>query len=196
MIIILQFIAINFLRQFFNTKPSFTKPIANMVPNPNFILDQILAWFEDSHMTAPNEVDAQHPGALNRFGCIVGIKNQGKTLIIVTKQLNPNGECVGLSTSTKPLPDDFEAIWCRILFKDQRPMVLVMASNRQDFIIYDMETGHDEGHWTLFDAFPEGSFLMSAQEIDESFFSLTYIFDDNEISVECRFHADEEQAVA
>jgi len=167
-----------------------------MAPNPNAVLEQMLGIFEDSHRTAPSEVDAEHPGVLCTFGCIVGIKNQGKTLVTLTKLIGENGQFCGVMLSSKPLPEEFEALWCRILFKGQRPMVLVMASNRQDFIIYDVETGHDEGHWTLFDAFPEGSFLMSAQEIDESFFSLTYIFDDNEISVECRFHADEEQAVA
>lgn len=159
-----------------------------MAPNPNNInnVGQILALFEDSHWTLPSAVDAQHFGIFSTFGCIVGIKNHGNTLLILTKSVNADGELCGFMTSTNPLPEDFEARWCRIFFRNGDALVLVMSVNRQDFIVYDVKTGCKEGAWTLNEPFPDGSWLMSVQSIDdESVFSLTYTFDNNEYSVEC-----------
>lgn len=161
-----------------------------MAPDPNNVnnVAQILAIFEDSHWTAPNAIDAQHPGIFGNFGCIVGLRNHGTTLVILTKNVSADGEVQGFMTSTKPLPDDFEALWCRIFFRHQRALVLVMSVNLQDFIVYDVETGHMEGEWTLNEPFPVGAWLMSVQSIDDkSLFSLTYTSEDNEHSVECLY---------
>jgi len=160
----------------------------NMAPNPNNLMQLLQNAYEDSQSTAPSEVDAQHQGILSTFGCIVGIKNYGTTLETITKCVDANGQFQCFLKTSVPLPENFEAQWCRIFFRHARAMVLVMSFDLQNCIVYDVETGHKEGEWTLFEPFPEFAWLESVQSIDDdSLFSLTYTSDNNEYSVECLY---------
>lgn len=137
-------------------------------------------FFKDSHWTLPSEIIP--------FRYFVGITNENK-LVTLTKSVNAAGELLGFLTSTNPLPEDFEALWCRIFFRHQRALVLVMSVNRQDFIVYDVKYGSKEGEWTLHEPLSDGSWLMSVQSIDdETLFNLTYTLDNNEHSLECLYH--------
>jgi hypothetical protein len=159
-----------------------------MAPGLDNSIAEALARFDDHHMSAPSAVDAQHPGAMSRFGCICGLTNQGKTLVTLLKIVGADGSFRGLMNSSKLLPEGFHALWCRIFYRHERALVLVMDVNRQDFIIYDVETSHSEGQWTLHEPLPEGARLSSVETlIDELMFSVHYTADDNEYAIDCRF---------
>lgn len=145
----------------------------------NNIREFVNRFFKDSHWTLPSEIIP------SRY--FVGITNDNK-LVTLTKSANAAGELLGFLMSANPLPEDFEPLWCRIFFRHQRALALVMSVNRQDFFVCDVEFGSKEGEWTLHEPLPDDSWLMSVQSIDdETLFSITYTLDNNEHSLECLY---------
>ena len=168
-----------------------------MAPRLDNRIVEALARFDDHHMSAPSAVDAQHPGAMSRFGCICGLTNQGQSLIILTKIVSADGGFRGLMNSSKLLPEGFRGLWCRIFYRHERALVLVMDVNQQDFIVYDVETTHNEGQWALHEPLPEGAWLSSVETlVDELMFCLNYIVDDNEHTIDCWFEGIPEEGHA
>lgn len=145
----------------------------------------------DHHTTAPQEIDlAQGHESLRAFHEFCAITNYGSTLHIIEKRYNEYQQYEGFTETRIPLPEQFNGNWCRFFHRGLETLILVMDSDCQDYVIYDLTNHLRLGRWMLPQALPDGAYLTSVITLaGEHDFQLVYSLNENEYILQRSFNA-------